>query len=334
MARELYVNDFPTALQDPITTVGETTIVVEDGTTYPKTGNFRVIIETEILIVTAVAPISGAYAPATWTVTRGAEGTTAATHTAGTRIDAIVTAGALDRFKDCVSTSVISDYNANLTPRIGDFFIPSNSFYTMVVYTQNGWRFLMNGRIMNPPSFDNTFIGTASPDFTESVDTSLKTLIMYNPTPAYSIHMRYRVAPDPPYTCTAAFIPHYFFAGFVNCGLGWMDETFKAHITGIGIASSPTRIFRSYYWNNLSTYSGNVTYVDAPAMCYHGPVVWMQLTDDGVNRAWKVSSNGLTWSQVGTVSRTTFLTPYYIGIQHSDDTANPHGMTVLHWEIT
>ena len=61
------------------------------------TGQFRVLAEAEILLVT------GGAATTTWTVKRGAESSTPATHASGTPLNHVVTAGALNNLRaNCI----------------------------------------------------------------------------------------------------------------------------------------------------------------------------------------------------------------------------------------
>lgn len=70
-----------------------TSLSIVSATGFPSSGNFRLLIGTEILLVTAR---SGT----TLTVTRGQEGSTAASHTAGVPVTIIFTAGALQAILD------------------------------------------------------------------------------------------------------------------------------------------------------------------------------------------------------------------------------------------
>lgn len=88
MAVEQFSNLAQTTLSAAITTTGATTCTVTSATGFPASGNFRIIIDNEIMIVTAV---SGT----TFTITRGAESTTAATHSNGATVTHVVTAGGL-----------------------------------------------------------------------------------------------------------------------------------------------------------------------------------------------------------------------------------------------
>lgn len=69
-----------------------TSIVVTSATPFPTSPQFRIIIDSEIMLVTGV---SGT----TFTVTRGAENTTAASHSNGATVAMIFTAGALDQLR-------------------------------------------------------------------------------------------------------------------------------------------------------------------------------------------------------------------------------------------
>lgn len=72
MAIEQYSNNAATTLNGAINN-STTSVVVTTGSVFPSTGNFRIIVDDEIMLVTARSSN-------TLTVTRGAEGTTAASH--------------------------------------------------------------------------------------------------------------------------------------------------------------------------------------------------------------------------------------------------------------
>ena len=87
-----------------------TSLTVTDATKFPGAGNFRLKIDDELVLVTAV---SGA----TFTVTRGVESTTAAAHSSGTRVEAVLTAAALTQvLAEAIATALV-DYatSAELT---------------------------------------------------------------------------------------------------------------------------------------------------------------------------------------------------------------------------
>lgn len=89
MAAEQFANNASTTLSVAITTTNETSISVTSATGFPALAQFRVLIDSELMVVTAGAGTT------TWTVTRGAEGTTAATHPSGATVTHVLTAAAL-----------------------------------------------------------------------------------------------------------------------------------------------------------------------------------------------------------------------------------------------
>jgi microcystin-dependent protein len=88
---ELFANDVATTLAAPVTDAVGTSLSVVSSAGFPAPGagdQFRIRIDNELLAVTAVAGT-------TWTVTRGIEGTTAATHAAAAQVTHVITAGAM-----------------------------------------------------------------------------------------------------------------------------------------------------------------------------------------------------------------------------------------------
>lgn len=93
MPLELFSNQAVTTLSAAITSTSATSLTVTSSTGFPAAlstvpSQFRINIDTELLIVTNV---SGT----TWTVVRGAEGSTAATHLISAAVTHIITQGSL-----------------------------------------------------------------------------------------------------------------------------------------------------------------------------------------------------------------------------------------------
>ena len=88
MAAENITNNAQTTLNGSINNA-VTSIVVNSATPFPQSGQYRIIIDSEIMIVT------GGQGTTTWTVTRGAESTVAASHNSGAVVSHIITAGGI-----------------------------------------------------------------------------------------------------------------------------------------------------------------------------------------------------------------------------------------------
>lgn len=85
---ERFGNNGSSTLNGSITDVAAS-LVITSAATFPTDGNFRILIDSEIVIVTA---ISGT----TFTITRGAEGTTPAAHANGATVQHILTADVMN----------------------------------------------------------------------------------------------------------------------------------------------------------------------------------------------------------------------------------------------
>ena len=102
MASEAFSNNASTTLAVAIESVDGTTIGVTSGTGFPGV-QFRVIVDDEIMLVTAVDDV-------TWTVTRGVESTTAATHDSGATVTHVLTAeGLTTHTSDRITTHALDD---------------------------------------------------------------------------------------------------------------------------------------------------------------------------------------------------------------------------------
>lgn len=103
MPNEAFQNNFQTLLTSAITTTTGTSASV--AAAFAAAGQYRILIDSEFMIVTVGANTT------TWTVTRGAEGTTAAIHESGTVVTHVLTAGGLLNI-------VPGDGSTTLTPGI------------------------------------------------------------------------------------------------------------------------------------------------------------------------------------------------------------------------
>jgi hypothetical protein len=88
---EQLVNNAASTLSAAIPDAVATSLTVANGTVFPATGNFRVIVDTEIMLCTARTGN-------TLTVTRGVETTSAAAHANGAAVTQVLTKGGLDQY--------------------------------------------------------------------------------------------------------------------------------------------------------------------------------------------------------------------------------------------
>lgn len=90
MTQEVIPELASSTLSSAITTTSQTSIAITARDSFPQSGNFRINIENEIMLVTA-GQGTGA---GSFTVTRGTDGSTAATHSSGVNVYGVMTANA------------------------------------------------------------------------------------------------------------------------------------------------------------------------------------------------------------------------------------------------
>lgn len=91
MALDTFTNNASTLLNGAINNA-VTSITVDSAATFPQSGNYRIIIDSEIMLVT------GGQGTTTWTVTRAQESTTGASHSDNAPVTHVLTADTATRF--------------------------------------------------------------------------------------------------------------------------------------------------------------------------------------------------------------------------------------------
>lgn len=103
MTSQQLANFATTTLASAITSTTATSISITSATHWPSSGNFRVLVDSEVMLCTAISGM-------TLTVVRGYELTTAATHLSGSAITFQITAGTLrDLMVDYFNVDVIAN---------------------------------------------------------------------------------------------------------------------------------------------------------------------------------------------------------------------------------
>jgi hypothetical protein len=163
---EQFANNAQTTLLNQIG-ASDSSLVVIAPAAFPASGTFRVLIGSELIIVGAVAGSTFS------SLTRGAEGTTAAIHPAGSLVTAVLTAGAMRQFQQDIQTETalfvplftssyalppatgtmdritvknLSGGFATVSPQLGDFIDGATSWrmsemesITLIDYELNQW---------------------------------------------------------------------------------------------------------------------------------------------------------------------------------------------------
>ncbi len=107
MAIEKFANNATTTTSGSINNSSNpVTFTVASASAFPTSGNFRIIIDSEILLVTSVSGSD-------FTATRAQEGTSIASHASGATVKHILTADSLDQtIKDRIAVGTANNYDA------------------------------------------------------------------------------------------------------------------------------------------------------------------------------------------------------------------------------
>lgn len=272
MRQERHVNNAQTTLQGAIGS-GDTTIVVADGSVFPSEGDFRIVIDFELILVTAR---SGN----TLTVVREIENTVAATHTDATDVKAVITEGAIEKFWEDYSAL----YVANSTP-------PCRLFTT-------------TGTPATQASFTWANQGTAT-----ATDLDDGSILLSTPAGSGNqFRGKYVTPPSTPWIVTAAFSHLWLQNGstYPQCGI-MIENSGDGKLVGVMMHHRGTtgRAFQIVKMNSYTSY--NSSYIDLRSLGACSDLFWLRVENDGVNHKYSMSIDGFNWIQVHSVAYNDWL---------------------------
>jgi hypothetical protein len=219
-------------------------------------------------------------------------------------------------------TIITPDTVANLPAAgtAGRVFLPTDGVY---LYRDNAatWdTWYNNQKVVEPVLGDFAWInqGAATTDITKGG--------IWMDCPAATTNMRIlkKAAPATPYTITAAFLVQFLTSTPV-VGLCFR-QTSDGRLVSAAVEGSASYGIRKYTspTANPTTYKADTHKSEA--------VIWIQISDDGVDRITKYSTDGQHFVQAHTVGRTDHLTADEVGFfGNSNNTTAPMGFLLLSW---
>lgn len=275
MARyERIVNNVQTSLDGGIT-AGATSIDVVNGSSYPSEGDYRILVDSEAMLVTARSVN-------TLTVVRGVDGTTAASHLDGALVNVILTQTGLDAWLN------------NAT---------GNSSY------RNPSRLLdSSGNVLTKASF--TGDNVADSWLENNPDGSITCLSNNSTISGTNHHVWYKSAPAAPWKVTACFqwgigfnyASHVGGANASVCGLLCRENSTQEFILISVHAADRLDVNR---YTNPTTFSAAVSGRFEPHS--YSSTIWLQIEDDNVDLFWRCSHDGINWFEIASEGRTAFM---------------------------
>jgi len=309
--REQLVNSYVAALVADIND-SVTTLVASTVSGLPTSEDFRIIIDSEIMLVTAVDSDTNEL-----TVEREVEGTTAASHSAGTYIHSIITAAALNQ------------YMVDRVPLYGE---------------GKGVGHMMDGSDNAIDLTDWTWVNQNSTEgdavATEMDNGEIRLTCLTHTLGGPNLQGLVISAPSTPYSVSGRFSwSAWGDRDAVNqlpLAQMWFRESSTSKITAIFMRNDGD--LAVYNYTDETTGYGWVKsygrYVIWP-QCF-----WFQLEDNGTNLYFKYSNTGYGWSTLISVSRTSFFTsgPNQVGFgmnaRYSPSPTNDEwSMYLQHWSF-
>lgn len=328
---EQLVNQGTTTLNGSINN-SATSITVTSGSVFPATGNFRIRIDDELLLCTARSSN-------TLTVTRGIEGTSAASHSDLAAVSQVLTKAGFDQYlTEYPELSKISRGAFGSRPsavKAGNIYIASDS---MILSEDTGSAFVHHGPVwpfgaMVSGDWTWNNQSTATVDFTKGY------AYLFKASQGGTVFQRglNRILPGNTsstaagnYTVTFCFIhnlpPN---ANTAHFGVMLRDNTASqgdtARIVTFSYDSQGTFSYdRHWEAGNLNNNVGTVS----TGLGYFGELLWIRIRDDNTNRYFDYSRDGVNFRNAFSASRTDWMTPnevgFYIGATSADA-----GVTVL-----
>jgi len=329
MAVEKFANNAVTTLSAAITSVSATSCDVTDASAFPASGNFRIKIDGEILLVTGV---SGS----TVTITRGAEGTTAATHESGADVIHLLTKGGLEAR---VANRFISDLYANKPAAgvKGRLFLPTDGLFLEYDDGAAWHQYGPYKRFKAPPQTGWSWVnqGNATAAFVGSA------LVLEDPdldatTPQLRLYVR-------PLTVGATSLVAAFTYNGIGTDVPCMgicardvggsdDGNFTAF--GLRLQASPSNPFTILHFKHYTS----PTAVEA-SPSFDGRqmmpvrVVWVKYEWAGNYKRWYWSGDGINWIKWSEDTLTSYNTPTQFGVFIDPVNNNQRvSLSLVHWE--
>jgi hypothetical protein len=292
-----------------------TTITVLAVTTFPATGNFRIVIDTEIMLVTAVN--AGTHQ---FTVVRGQEGTTAVVHADQAQVAGVLTKAGLTQWTQ-ENTQPILDVYAN---RPAANTVPGRTFYPtdgIAFYLSDGTNWNAVGPITPIHEITSSQFAWINQGSATAVWNNGSEFLTTPAAAADSIKIRKKtLAATSNYSALLGFSPALFSVNTAHCGLVLRESSSSKLIT-ITFQFNTNWTLGVHRWTNETTYLSTDVIVSFAPLNY----VWFKVVDDGTNRGYYFSVDGINFKLLISASRTAHAVPneggYYVSSSNATYTA-------------
>ncbi len=295
---EQYTN-FATSTLNGTINNSVTSLVVTTGSLFPATGNFHILVEDELMLVTARSTN-------TLTVTRAQEGTAAASHTSGVTVKHTVTVSSLTTYFGDRMT--IGGYASRPSGQVGQVYF-ANDVQLGWLYEGSSWSLIKPVYVPSTKQIDVS--GWTSFNLGTSAITNINGYAAFQVqtgTGADNLRGYYKNVPSAPYKARLIqrIMPNV--DQFILQGMVLSDATKFFTLSVLGQSSAAHLSVDRY--TNSTTYSSG----DYRAVIIEQQYIWLTIEDNNTNWLFRYSYDGYNWITVFSVARNTFLTATKVGV--------------------
>lgn len=280
---EQYANNAKTTLNGAINN-STTSITVTDGSVFPSSGDYRLKVDSELMLCTAR---SGN----TLTVTRGIESTTAASHSDLAQISLVLTK---QSFINLLTEGSQKGARSSrpVSAQTGTWYYPTD-YGLPSRYNGSSWDVFhpLVGRFVNTPVISDFTWDSQGNALAYDRDGIYLTQTFTGATNNHS--MLYKT-PGTTYTMTCGFSLGGSNSQFLGVGL-FAKENSTGKIITWSYRQEPR--IQADYWTTATSYSSTLGQVGANGVNITGCPIWSRLQRTGSNRIFSWSINGYDWSQ-------------------------------------
>lgn len=312
---------------NPVTTLSAninnsvTSLTVVSASLFPTSGNFTIKIGTELLRVTAV---SGT----TFTVARGQEGTTAASHSSGDGVVQVVTNNVIQNlFSETIQYGPYSSLPS--TARAGTIYNATDIDLSWI-YDGSNWNlhkplYVPNAHKMDISTWTALSVGS-------DVWNNINGVIVLDKTNTDGLFGYYKALPTAPYNIYTIIgilpqvRPTYISSIFLYDTVGGKGKTFgmEAHSSG------PSPFIGN--WTSSTVFSSTL-YNGAQRLYSFIPYTYIRFEDDNTNWNYYISHDANQWIKIYSEVRNNFVTPNKVGLCVERDSSVGDSTTKWHHAI-
>jgi len=300
---------------------------VIDATAFPISGDFRIKIEDEILVVTDVSSL-------TFTITRGVEGTIATTHESGADVIHLLTKGGLEAR---VANRFVTDLydNKPVAGVKGRLFMPTDGLFLEYDDGADWHKYGPFKYLKAPPESGWEWVnqGTATANFVGS------TLVVEDPDiDSNTTELRLYVRPlqSATQTLTVAFTMNGISSDYPKVGVCMYNPDSGQFSTwGLRFYPSSTYYYRyihQVYYNSTTSSSGAGNF-DGKSISQPDRFTWFRFSFVDDDKTLSVSADGINWVQWYSVAVNYEDYPMRFGVfVDSTENRGPVSVSLIHWE--